>query len=233
MLVLSIFHLSGYWDVILQMVDPTATACSRSHRRAARHRYRGGRQSSQLSGDRRGFLSCRSAGAANSVFRFRPTAISSRYAGDPGGPAAGDDGPAPDSSLGRGRQEGRPALWPALPGPRRRSAGDRRRLRRSDRLEGGGRFCHESSAPGRRILLTCRRNPLNARSPECVQGPGAGFERMGLFAFFRSLVKGRPPPDAETISPAALRPEPERRRNGDLSLWLVSLASIFRPTSAS
>jgi hypothetical protein len=28
---------------------------------------------------------------------------------------------------------------------------------------------------------------------------------MGLFAFFRILGKGRPPPDVEMISPTALR----------------------------
>ncbi len=48
--------------------------------------------------------------------------------------------------------------------------------------------------------LTSADYTLHPAHPEVVLGPGAVFERMGLFAFSGILGKGRPPPDAETQS---------------------------------
>jgi hypothetical protein len=52
--------------------------------------------------------------------------------------------------------------------------------------------------------LTSAGKALHPRHPEAVLGPGAVCERVGFFAFSRILDMGRPPPDVETGSPAAL-----------------------------
>jgi hypothetical protein len=58
--------------------------------------------------------------------------------------------------------------------------------------------------PGATFPLTSAADALHRHHPEAVLGPRAICERVGLFAFSRILDMGRPPPDVETGSPAAL-----------------------------